>query len=133
MKQTIIIFSSLSIVILILFQLSKYSLNNLESISSDFYIFFAGTVFILVGFYIHRILYIKPKSDQLKVLKDSKLSKQEHRILSLINEGFSNIEIADKLFIAESTVKKHVSNILNKLNAKRRTEAVKIGRDLEII
>ena len=50
-----------------------------------------------------------------------------------MNDGMSNGEIADRLFIAESTVKKHVSNILSKLKARRRTEAIRIGRELNLI
>ena len=42
-------------------------------------------------------------------------------------------EIAKQLYIAETTVKSHVSKILSKLKAKRRTEAIKIGKELEII
>ncbi len=73
------------------------------------------------------------KSTRNKNLRKSNLSKQELRVLNLINEGYSNNEIAEQLFISESTVKTHVSNILSKLKAKRRTEAIKIGKDLEII
>ena len=50
-----------------------------------------------------------------------------------MTDGLSNNEIAEHLFISESTVKTHVSNILAKLNAKRRTEAIKIGRELNIV
>ena len=68
-----------------------------------------------------------------KALEKSGLSKQEYTVLTLVAEGLSNSEIAQRLFIQESTVKSHVSNILMKLNAKRRTEAVKIGREMQII
>jgi NarL family two-component system response regulator LiaR len=45
-------------------------------------------------------------------------------VIRLISEGKSNKEIADSLFLAESTVKTHVSSILRKLNLKSRSEAV---------
>jgi len=45
-------------------------------------------------------------------------SKKEKQILKLIAEGFSNNEIAKKLFIAIETVKKHRQNILNKTDCK---------------
>ena len=48
-------------------------------------------------------------------------------------DGLSNFEIGENLFISENTVKTHVSKVLIKLKAKRRTEAVKIGRDMNII
>lgn len=52
------------------------------------------------------------------------LSKREMDVLRLISEGKSNKEIADALFLSESTIKTHVSSILRKLNLKSRSEAV---------
>ena len=53
----------------------------------------------------------------------SRLSPQEHRILEMIAEGKTNREIADELYLAEKTVKNYVSNLLRKLEMKRRSEA----------
>jgi len=52
------------------------------------------------------------------------LSEREMDVLRLLVKGMSNQEIADALFIAESTVKFHVNHILSKLNATDRTQAV---------
>ena len=52
-----------------------------------------------------------------------RLSPQERKILDLIAEGMTNREIADELFLAEKTVKNYVSNLLGKLEMKRRSEA----------
>ncbi|MEX0315662.1 MAG: response regulator transcription factor [Allomuricauda sp.] len=41
--------------------------------------------------------------------------------------------MADKLFLSESTIKTHVSNLLVKLDAKRRTQAIQIAKDLQIL
>ena len=134
-KQTILIFGGLAGAILVLFELSKLSLVNLESYK-DFYVLIAGVLFIAVGFLIHRLLSKKGdviKSVNTASLKKSGLSKQEYKVLTLMAEGMSNTEIAENLFIAPSTVKTHVSRILGKLNAKRRTEAIKIGRDLDLL
>jgi len=51
------------------------------------------------------------------------LSDREKEILRLITKGFSNREIADTLFLAEGTVKNHVTNILGKLGVRDRTQA----------
>jgi DNA-binding NarL/FixJ family response regulator len=53
----------------------------------------------------------------------ARLSPQERRILDLIAEGKTNREIGEALFLAEKTVKNYVSNVLLKLDMKRRTEA----------
>ncbi|HEX7305661.1 response regulator transcription factor [Lentzea sp.] len=51
------------------------------------------------------------------------LSPQERRILDLIAEGMTNRQIANRLFLAEKTVKNYVSSLLHKLGFDRRTEA----------
>ncbi len=66
-------------------------------------------------------------------IEELDISKREYEVLQNISEGLSNKEIADKLFLSESTIKTHVSNILVKLNAKRRTQAVQIAKTLQII
>ena len=57
----------------------------------------------------------------------SDLTDRERDILALMVEGESNGEIAGRLFVSQSTVKFHVSNILSKLGASGRTEAVAIA------
>lgn len=51
------------------------------------------------------------------------LSPQERRILDLISDGCSNRQIAERMYLAEKTVKNYVSNLLAKLGMSRRTEA----------
>ena len=51
------------------------------------------------------------------------LSYREKQILGLVVLGFTNREIADKLFLAESTVKTHLSSSFAKLDAHSRSEA----------
>ncbi|MCB0655552.1 MAG: response regulator transcription factor [Saprospiraceae bacterium] len=53
------------------------------------------------------------------------LSPREHEILRAMASGKSNQEIADDHFIALSTVKTHVSRILAKTNARRRTQSIR--------
>ncbi len=61
------------------------------------------------------------------------ITKRELEILQLIAQGLSNREIAEKLFVSENTVKTHSSRLLDKLNAKRRTHAVQLGKQFGLI
>lgn len=150
MKQTIFIFGGISILMLLLFQLSNYSLIH-QQLNLDIYITIFGLLFITIGLLLSRLFKPNtPRADNKALnntlvpqkedknfsqvnFEETGLSEREYEILLLIAEGNSNFEIADKLFISENTVKTHVSKILTKLNAKRRTQAVQIARELEII
>jgi two-component system, NarL family, response regulator LiaR len=55
------------------------------------------------------------------------LTAREREVLSLLTHGFSNAEIAARLFVSLSTAKAHVSSIISKLGAASRTEAATIG------
>jgi DNA-binding NarL/FixJ family response regulator len=61
------------------------------------------------------------------------LSERELEILGLIARGASNREIADQLFIAEGTVKNHVTHILGKLGVRDRTQAALKARELGLL
>jgi NarL family two-component system response regulator LiaR len=56
------------------------------------------------------------------------ITPREHEILVLIAEGLSNREIASRLFVSENTVKTHSSRLFDKLDARRRTQAVQIAK-----
>jgi DNA-binding NarL/FixJ family response regulator len=58
------------------------------------------------------------------------LSPREREILALVATGASNKEIADRLCLAEGTVKNHVTNILTKLDVRDRTQAALRARQL---
>lgn len=60
-------------------------------------------------------------------LGEENLTRRETEVLQLISEGNSNKAIGKRLFISEETVKGHVKNILGKLGANDRTQAVSIG------
>ena len=66
-------------------------------------------------------------------LKGLGITRRELEILELIAQGLSNREIADKLFVSENTVKTHSSRLFDKLSARRRTQAVQIGKEMGLI
>lgn len=61
------------------------------------------------------------------------ITPRELEILTLIATGLSNREIAEKLYVSENTVKTHSSRLFGKLNARRRTEAVRIAQGAGLI
>jgi len=61
------------------------------------------------------------------------LSERETEILTLITNGASNREIAKSLFLAEGTVKNHVTNILGKLGVRDRTQAAVKAKDIGLV
>jgi DNA-binding NarL/FixJ family response regulator len=61
------------------------------------------------------------------------LSGRERAVLGLLARGLSNKEIAEKLFLAEGTVKNHVSTILQKIDARDRTQAALKARELGLL
>ena len=66
-------------------------------------------------------------------LKDLGITRRELEILELMAQGMSNREIAGKLFVSENTVKTHSSRLFDKLSARRRTQAVQIGKEMGLI
>lgn len=61
------------------------------------------------------------------------ISKREYEVLELMARGFSNQEIADKLFVSLNTVKTHSSNLFLKLEVSRRTQAVQKAKELQLL
>jgi NarL family two-component system response regulator LiaR len=61
------------------------------------------------------------------------ITPREMEILEAIAQGLSTREIAAKLFVSENTVKTHSSRLFDKLNARRRTQAVQIAKEAGLI
>jgi NarL family two-component system response regulator LiaR len=57
------------------------------------------------------------------------ITRRELEVLELMAQGMSNREIAEKLFVSENTIKTHSSRVFDKLGAKRRTQAVQLGKE----
>lgn len=136
MKKTIFVFSSLIIALLTLFQLSKYSyLAGTTSI--ELIIALVALVFLIIGFYLSRRTppsgSIEAKEIDPKRIKALGISDREYEVLLQLSKGLSNKEIAEALFVSESTVKTHISNLFVKLDAKRRTQAIQKAKELQIL
>lgn len=61
------------------------------------------------------------------------ITPREFEILELIAQGLSNREIAGKLYVSENTIKTHSSRVFDKLGARRRTQAVQLGKEFGLL
>lgn len=139
MVKTALRFGLIIIALLILFQLSNASLF-IPDIPADAIIGLTAVVLIALGIYLGgnikkpKIIEVKPTlvkdEEKIKLLG---ISARELEVLQLISDGLSNQEIGEKLFISESTIKTHVSNLFVKLDVKRRTQAVIRAKEWRII
>ena len=136
MKKTVLVFSGLILGIILFIRLSTYTILSGYS-TLEFVIALIALVFFFIGMYLNKRSQVHLKNPQTKIDREKintlGLSSREYEVLENISEGLSNKEIAEKLFLTESTVKTHVSNVLLKLNAKRRTQAVQIAKRFEIL
>jgi DNA-binding NarL/FixJ family response regulator len=144
MKSIVAGFGILIACLLVLFKLASLSYLNTGP-GPEVWIAVMSLVFFGIGIFISRkyltptpkvqpeIKKEVPPGPDPKQVEKLGLSKREYEILQLIHEGFSNQQIADKLFVSENTVKKHVSNLFLKLDVQRRTEAVRKAKELNII
>jgi len=65
--------------------------------------------------------------------EDLGITRREFEILELIAQGMSNREIAGRLYLSENTIKTHSSRVFDKLGAKRRTQAVQLGKEFGLL
>lgn len=141
MKSIIISFGILITCLLILFQLAKFTHFRYGE-GFDWWMALFSGLFLVIGILINRKSGIQKKSDESFAgnviideiqLKKIGLSNREYEVLKLISEGLSNQQIANRLFLSENTIKKHISNLFLKMGVERRTEAVKKAKDIKIL
>lgn len=116
----------------------------------DIYIGLVALFFTTLGIWVAKQV-IKPKVETVIVEKEIvvnqstefilddaaleklKLNGREYEILQLLAKGYSNAEIATRIFLSLSTVKTHVSNLYSKMDVKSRTQAIAKAKQLRII
>lgn len=141
MRRTIIIYGIAMAALTGILKLIEYR-YFVRDIPLEFYIGAIAVMFTGLGIWAGlkltrpRVVEVRvpgPFERDERAIKRLGISKRELEVLELIAEGLSNQNIADRLFVSTSTVKTHVSNVLAKLNASRRTAAIARAKQLRII
>ena len=122
--------------LLLLFRYSELSLR-LGKANPDLLLGGVALLFFILGAFLYSG-YRKPIREKGKAPAEGKsrklgLTTREQEVLEEICQGLSNREIADKLFVSEHTIKTHVSNLLVKLGVRRRTQAIQVARELNLV
>ncbi len=147
MKRQILIYGLLGGILIAALKLIEYRFLVVEH-SVEIYGGLIAAVFAILGIWlglkltrkkeviIEREVLVpagRPFSLNQQRLAQLGITKRELEILGLIATGLSNREIAEKLFVSENTVKTHSSRLFEKLSAKRRTQAVQLGKEMGLI
>ena len=148
MRPIIIGFGLLILCLLILFKIGEVNFTK-GNVRLEVIVAIVALIFFFVGLYFNNQAQKKAnpginetppnnyrdpsQSIDYEQIKKVGLTQREHDVLIKMADGLSNQEIAQQLFLSESTVKTHVSNILFKLDAKRRTQAIQSAKKLKIV
>ncbi|WP_028527169.1 response regulator transcription factor [Runella limosa] len=118
--------------------------------SIEIYVGIIAVLFMLLGIWVANQLF-KPQVQTVFIEKEVvleplsapivnetelqklNLSTREYEVLQLLAQGYSNAEIAERLFLSLSTIKTHVSNLFVKMDVKSRTQAIEKAKRLNII
>lgn len=68
-----------------------------------------------------------------QAMPGSELTEREREVLTLVARGYTNKQIADKLYVSEKTARNHVSHILEKLGLSRRSEAAAFAVEHKLV
>ncbi|HKV50283.1 MAG TPA: response regulator transcription factor [Gemmatimonadaceae bacterium] len=146
MRTTILLFGLVCGVLIAVLQLIEYRFLVVEH-SLQIYGALVAILFAAIGIWLGRkIAGARHASDPISAVRPAGafvvnrermaalgITPREHEILELIALGLSNREIAEKLFVSENTVKTHSRRLFDKLNAKRRTQAVQFAKNEGLI
>lgn len=136
MLKTILTFSALILSVLALFQLSQWSLLS-QNDWTEWLIGGVAVAFFIGGFWWNQkqtsVAQQLSKVVDYHQVQAYQISPREYEVLQQMALSKTNKEIAAALFLSESTIKTHVSSLLQKLNCKNRTEAVEKAIELNLL
>jgi DNA-binding CsgD family transcriptional regulator len=144
-RRIVLVYGLLGGVLIAVLQLIQYRFLVIEY-SLEVYGGLVALIFAGLGIWLGLKLTGRRAEKEIVVVRESKpfvvdqvrleqlgITPREHEILTLIAAGLSTREIAEKLFVSENTVKTHSSRLFDKLNARRRTQAVQIAKEQGLI
>ncbi len=147
MKRHVLIYGLIGGLLIAVLKLTEYRFLVIDH-SIEIYGGLTAAIFALLGIWLglritgrqERIVVKEVVAPEGKpfVTNESKredlgITRRELEILELIAQGMSNREIAEKLFISENTVKTHSRRVFDKLGARRRTQAVQMGKEFGLL
>lgn len=145
MKKHILIYGPCGGVLIVILKLVEYRFLVIQH-SIEIYGGLIALLFAVLGIWLglkltknkETVIVREVPAPQFFTLNETRLrelgiTRRELEILELIANGLSNREIAEKLFVSENTVKTHSSRLFDKLSARRRTQAVQMGKELGLI
>jgi DNA-binding CsgD family transcriptional regulator len=147
MKRHVLIYGLVGGLLVTVLQWTEYRFLVLEH-SIEIYGALIGAIFAVLGIWLgikltgtRQTIVVKevpvPAGGSFvtddKKREDLGITRREIEILELIAQGMSTREIAGKLYVSENTVKTHSSRVFDKLGAKRRTQAVQLGREFGLL
>ena len=147
MKRHVLMYGLIGGILIALLQWTEYQFLVVEH-SIEIYGGLIATTFAVLGIWLGLKLTAKRQTIVVREVpvaaegpfilderkrEDLHITRRELEILALIAQGLSNREIAEKLFVSENTVKTHSSRVFDKLGAKRRTQAVQLGKELGLL
>ena len=148
MKRHVLIYGSIGGILIAVLKWTEYRFLVIDH-SIEIYGGLTAAIFSLLGMWLglkltgtkQRIVVKQvsvPAGEQPFIPDEEKrenlgITRRELEILELIAQGMSNREIAEKLYVSENTVKTHSSRVFDKLGAKRRTQAVQLGKEFGLL
>ena len=153
--KNILLYAAAMAAILILLQWMQFSLLVIDH-ATEIYSTGIAVIFTFIGIWLAKKL-TRPKTEIIKetvvvekevtvyksaqqpflpdtdIIRQLGISQREIEVLQLLATGATNQEIADTLFVSLNTIKTHTSRLFEKLDVKRRTQAIEKGKRLNII
>jgi len=138
MKKTILIYGLALAGGALALQQMEY-LYTIRTYSTEIYVVFVAVAFTGLGIWAGHKLTRKGRNLEQSFQRNDKaqralgISDRECQVLELLAEGYSNSEIADRIFVSTNTVKTHLAHVYGKLEVSRRTQAVQKAKSLGLI